>query len=576
MTERQDASGHQALRNGVAWDALRTIRVAIEGYLPPGGILPADDILSSLTAEAAELVRGIHKIGRPPNDARDRLWQMIADMMLVAQFDGVITDANQAWASTLGWSKPELVGRNLFDFIHPDDLHRTRTAARTLSEGAIFLHFDNGCRHKDGSYHSITWVAVAGHGHIHAVGHDCTSEKEQANAIRRTEDALRQSQKMAAVGQLTGGIAHDFNNLLTGISASLELLHARLTQGKTDDLAHYITMAGEASKRAAALTHRLLAFSRQQTAAARHIDVSHLVNEMEEWIRRTVGPEVVVEVSTTSGLESLVDQNQLENALLNLCINARDAMPQGGRLTIETASVCLDERMARELDLPSGQYVALSVRDTGSGMASEVVQRAFDPFFTTKPSGMGTGLGLSMIYGFVHESGGRARIDSKPNQGTTVCLYLPHHVGEVAQAEEARQIEAPAALAEASHADQRRTVLVVEDERTVRELISEVLVELGYSVIAVADGVAGLEHLQSDTPIDLLVTDIGLPGGMNGRQLADASGALHPGLEVLFITGYADGTMTGQLDLEAPVLTKPFTMEALVDCVHKIFSRRLG
>jgi CheY-like chemotaxis protein len=245
-------------------------------------------------------------------------------------------------------------------------------------------------------------------------------------------------------------------------------------------------------------------------------------------------------------------------------------------LTIETANVCLDERMAGEFDLPLGQYVALSVRDTGSGMASEVVKRAFDPFFTTKPSGMGTGLGLSMIYGFVQESGGRARIDSKLNQGTTVYLYLPRHVGEAAQAEEARQIEEPAVLAEASHADQRRTVLVVEDERTVRELIFEVLVELGYTVIAVADGVAGLGHLQSDTPIDLLVTDIGLPGGMNGRQLADESGALRPGLEVLFITGYAGGTMIRHSDLEAPVLTKPFTMEVLVDCVQKIFSRRLG
>jgi nitrogen-specific signal transduction histidine kinase len=399
---------------------------------------------------------------------------------------------------------------------------------------------------------------------------------EQAKALQRTEDALRQSQKMAAVGQLTGGIAHDFNNLLTGIGASLELLHTRLTQGRTDDLAHYIRMAEEASKRAAALTHRLLAFSRQQTVAARRIDVSHLVNDMEEWIRRIVGPEVTVTVATTGGLDVLVDQNQLENALLNLCINARDAMPQGGRLTIATVIVCLDERMAREYDLPLGQYVALRVSDTGSGMAPEVVKRAFDPFFTTKPSGMGTGLGLSMIHGFVQQSSGRARIDSKLGQGTTVCLYLPRHMGEAEQAEEDRQIEAQASLAEASHTDQRQTLLVVDDECTVRELMSEVLVELGYSVIAVADGAAGLEHLQSDTPIDLLITDIGLPGGMNGRQLADAGGALRPGLEVLFITGYADSTMARHLDLEAPVLTKPFTMGVLADCVQKIISRRRG
>ena len=388
----------------------------------------------------------------------------------------------------------------------------------------------------------------------------------EAEVARRTaelmaaEEQLRQSQKMEAVGQLTGGIAHDFNNLLTGVTGSLELLSSRIAQGRLKDVERYTLAAQSAAKRAAALTHRLLAFSRRQTLDPRPVNANRLVADMGELVRRTVGPEVEVEVVAAVGLwPILVDANQLENALLNLCINARDAMPKGGRLTVETGNRWLDARAARERDLPPGQYVSLCVSDTGTGMTPEVVAKAFDPFFTTKPLGQGTGLGLSMIYGFVRQSGGQVRIYSEPGEGAMVCLYLPRHLGE------AEEPETPAELSEAPRAGDGETVLVVDDEPTVRMLVSEVLEELGYSAIEAADGPSGLKLLQSDVRVDLLVTDVGLPGGMNGRQMADAARLGRPELKVLFITGYAENAVVGNghLDPGMHVMTKPFAMEAL-------------
>jgi signal transduction histidine kinase/CheY-like chemotaxis protein len=379
--------------------------------------------------------------------------------------------------------------------------------------------------------------------------------------LMETEEQLRQSQKMEAVGQLTGGLAHDFNNLLTGITGSLELLQTRVRQGRTGDLDRYINAAQGASRRAAALTHRLLAFSRRQTLDPKPIDVNRLVADMEEMVRRTVGPAIAVEAVTTAQVWStLVDPNQLENALLNLCINARDAMPEGGRLTIETANRWLDDRAAKLRDLPPGQYVSLCVSDNGAGMAPEIVRRAFDPFFTTKPLGQGTGLGLSMIYGFARQSGGQVRIYSEVGHGTMVCIYLPRHAGAVA-AEAAGEDEPEAA----PRAEQGETVLVVDDEPTVRMLVVEVLEELGYHALEAVDGAAGLKILQSRQRVDLLVTDVGLPGGMNGRQMADAARSARPELKVLFITGYAENAVVshGHLDQGMHVLTKPFAMDTL-------------
>jgi signal transduction histidine kinase len=388
---------------------------------------------------------------------------------------------------------------------------------------------------------------------------EAIAEREQA------EEALRQAQKMEAVGQLTGGIAHDFNNLLTGIIGSLELLEVRLRQGRTADIQRYVAAAQGASKRAAALTHRLLAFSRRQTLDPKPTDVNRLVMDMEELIRRTVGPQITLEVVTAGGLWStLIDASQLESALLNLCINARDAMPEGGRITIETANKWLDDRIAAERDLPPGQYLSLCVTDTGTGMTPEVIARAFDPFFTTKPIGQGTGLGLSMVYGFVRQSGGQVRIYSEVGCGTTMCLYLPRHYGS------ASEIPTITATTAAAHAPTGKTVLIVDDEPSVRMLVTDVLEELGYASIEAPDGPTALRILESEATVDLLISDVGLPGGINGRQLADAARVTRPELKVLFITGYAKNAIigSGQLAPGMRVLTKPFVVETLATRTH--------
>lgn len=391
--------------------------------------------------------------------------------------------------------------------------------------------------------------------------------KSQMTERERVEASLRQSQKMEAVGQLTGGLAHDFNNLLTGISGSLELTRARLSQGKADSVDRYITTAQEAVKRAAALTHRLLAFSRRQALESKPTNVNRLVTGMEELIRRTVGPSIHVEVVGAGGLWStLVDSNQLENALLNLCLNARDAMPQGGRLTIETANRWLDARGARDLDIAPGQYISLCVTDTGTGMEADVAAHAFDPFFTTKPLGQGTGLGLSMIYGFARQSGGQIRIYSEVGKGTTMCLYLPRHDDDPNFNDAADFPEASESLGDGE------VVLVIDDEPSIRMLITDVLSDTGYSVLEASDGPAGLRVLQSATRIDLLITDVGLPGGMNGRQVADAARTLRPDLRVLFITGYAENALMGNGHLEKGmhVLAKPFEVERLAIKIREL------
>ncbi|AMM14831.1 hybrid sensor histidine kinase/response regulator [Burkholderia sp. PAMC 28687] len=390
---------------------------------------------------------------------------------------------------------------------------------------------------------------------------------ERSAELMQAEEKLRQSQKMEAVGQLTGGLAHDFNNLLAGISGALELMRLRIAQGRVTDLDRYMVAAKGATERAAALTHRLLAFSRRQTLDPRPTNVDMLVNGMTELIRRTVGPSITIETMRAQELwPALVDASQLENALLNLCINARDAMPEGGRIIIETANRSLDRQAARAYDIPEGQYLTLSVSDTGIGMTPEVMARVFEPFFTTKPIGQGTGLGLSMIYGFAQQSGGLVRLHSNVGQGTTVRLYLPRHTGVVAGGAEVAS-NVPAAFAHDGE-----TVLVVDDEVTVRMLVADVLMELGYTVVEAADGVAGLKALRSNRNIDLIITDVGLPGGMNGRQMADAAQALRPDVKTLFITGYAEAAVIGDeaLGPGMKILTKPFSIDALAARVREL------
>jgi PAS domain S-box-containing protein len=492
---------------------------------------------------------------------RDQVWQATPDMLCVAGLDGFFHELNPAWSDTLGWSEAELRAQPFAELIHPDDRARTDHAMAALTRGEGVFGFENRYRTRAGGHRWFSWNALPRDGLIYAVVRDVTAAHEQAAALERAEEQLRQSQKMEAVGQLTGGLAHDFNNLLAGISGSLEMMGLRLTQGRVADLERYVSAAQGATRRAAALTHRLLAFSRRQTLTPSATDLNRLVGGMEELIQRTVGPEIAVETVGAAGLwTTLVDPNQLENALLNLAINARDAMPEGGRLTIETANRQMDERTARDRDLEPGHYVSLCVSDTGTGMAKEVIDRAFDPFFTTKPIGQGTGLGLSMIYGFARQSGGQVRIYSEVGAGTMVCIYLPRHLGEdEAGREDAGGVAAPAVVGAGE------TVLVVDDEPTVRMLVVDALEEMGYAALEAGDGATGLRLLQSGARIDLLVTDVGLPGGMNGRQLADAARALRPGLKVLFVTGYAENAVLnhGHLGAGMEVLTKPFAMEAL-------------
>jgi signal transduction histidine kinase/CheY-like chemotaxis protein len=376
---------------------------------------------------------------------------------------------------------------------------------------------------------------------------------------RAAEDTLRQSQKMEAVGQLTGGLAHDFNNLLTGIVGSLEIMQARVAQGRTEELGRFVSSAMASAGRAGDLTHRLLAFSRQQTLDPKEVVVNRLLAGMEAPLQRIVGPAIKVVTIMPDDVTCITcDPTQLERALHNLALNARDAMPGGGLLTIETAIGCLDEGLAAIGDMWPGRYVTISVTDTGSGMSPQVVSRAIDPFFTTKPTGAGTGLGLSMAYGFVRQSGGQMRIHSKEGIGTTVMIYLPEQ-GAVPDSESI----VPPADALANTAGQ--TVLVVDDEPVIRMLIREVLDDLGYASLEAENGWSGLRQLETDRRIDLLVTDVGLPGGMNGRQLADAARAYRPGLKVLFITGFAEGAAVGNGAMERgmEVMTKPFGLDAL-------------
>jgi PAS domain S-box-containing protein len=502
---------------------------------------------------------------------RDRVWQVSRDMLGVSAPDGKWISVNPAWERILGWLPNEILGRTSGWLEHPDDTQKFRAEFGRLADAETTFSFENTLRTRAGNYRILSWTAVNAEGLLYCVARDITDQRKQEDALAKAEDALRQSQKMEAVGQLTGGLAHDFNNLLTGISGSLELLQIRISQGRYKDVERYISTAQGASKRAAALTHRLLAFSRRQTLDPKATDINRLVAGMKDLINNTLGPTIEPKVIETGSLwTTLVDPNQLENALLNLCINARDAMPNGGRLTIETRNCSFDQNAAEVQELRPGDYVGLLVSDTGTGMTEEVIQRAFDPFYTTKPLGQGTGLGLSMIYGFVKQSGGQVRITSKIGEGTTIHLFLPRHD------EREMTAEVSADLARAPRATSGDTVLIVDDEPSVRMLISEVLAELGYRAIEAADGSSALRVLESDTRIDLLVTDVGLPGGMNGRQLADFGRVARPKLKVLFITGYAEKSVVAgdQLETGMGILTKPFAMEGLAARIKELISTK--
>jgi hypothetical protein len=489
---------------------------------------------------------------------RDRIWNVSQDLLVVADRDGVWRTVNPAWTRTLGWSEAELLNRTSEWLEHPDDGGITRAQIKKLGESETTVRFESRFRHKDGSYRWLSWTGVSDKEANYAVARDVTAEKAAAERLKATEEALLQSQKMEAVGQLTGGIAHDFNNLLTGIVGSLDLLQTRLNQGRTDNFARYINAAMTSANRAAALTHRLLAFARRQPLIPKSVDANQLIVSLEDLLRRTIGETIDLEIVALDELwGTLCDPNQLESALLNLAINARDAMPDGGRLSIATSNARLDSVAADTPALLPGDYICITVTDTGVGMSAEVAARAFDPFFTTKPIGQGTGLGLSMIYGFARQSNGHATINSRIGQGTSVRLYLPRHHGDIAAAH-------ASAIKAAKYAATGETILVVEDEPVVRGVILEMLAEQGYRTLQAVDGPSALKILRDEGRIDLLVTDVGLPG-MNGRQLADQARESRPGLKIVFITGYAESVAIadGFLQPGMEMITKPFDLDNL-------------
>ncbi|WP_428311807.1 PAS domain-containing protein [Hydrocarboniphaga sp.] len=491
----------------------------------------------------------------------ERVWSNSRDLLLVLDADGVMQSVSPSWTRILGHPLEAVVGHRFTEFLHPDDVDNASRAHRQAVEQSDLTAFEDRYLSRAGEVRWLSWHTRCENQLVFAYGRDITEEKAQAAALAAAEDALRQAQKMEAVGQLTGGIAHDFNNLLTGIIGSLDMMQRRVAQGRTGDVDRYIAAATTSANRAASLIQRLLAFSRRQSLDPRPVDADKLVRGMEELLRRSIGESIRLEALRSAGLwRTRCDPHQLESAILNLAINARDAMPEGGRLTIESANASIDlDYAAKNRQATPGQYVCISVTDTGSGMTPDVISRAFEPFFTTKPIGQGTGLGLSMIYGFARQSEGFVNIDSEAGQGTTVRLYLPRHYVEGEEIDDGDSRQSARLDAGAGE-----VVLVVEDEPAVRALVIDVLEDLGYQPLEAMDGLAGLEIVRSSRKIDLLVTDVGLPG-LNGRQLADAARVLRPGLKVLFVTGYAHNAAVGNGLLEPgmEIITKPFAIDKL-------------
>jgi PAS domain S-box-containing protein len=487
---------------------------------------------------------------------RDGVWNASSDLMAVVGADGFLRLTNPAWSRVLGWSDDQLLSTPYLQLLHEQDREAAAATMQRLARGETVASYECRLRTADGAHRLISWATTPGNGAVYLVGRDLTDQ-------RRTEEALRQSQKMEAIGQLTAGIAHDFNNMLTGVIGGLDIIRRRLADGRTGDLDRFLDAATGSAHRAAALTHRLLAFSRRQSLDTRPLDVNTLVGSMEDLLARSIGEGVRLAMSLAADLPvAKADANQLESAVLNLAINARDAMPEGGTLTIETAVADLDARYAaRHEGLKAGRYVMVSVSDTGVGMPPEVLAKVYDPFFTTKPAGEGTGLGLSMVHGFVNQTGGHIRIHSQPGRGTSVKLYLP--VAE--PAEDAVEVSA----AEMPRGD-GETVLVVEDDPSVRLLVLEVLHELGYTACEAADANQAMPIIASDRRIDLMVSDVGLPG-INGRQLAVMARHHRPELKVLFMTGYAESAAvrSGFLDPGMEMIVKPFPLDLLANKIKE-------
>lgn len=496
---------------------------------------------------------------------RDRIWRLSKDIMLIADFNATLTAVSPAFTSTLGWREHDVVGTSFLDLVHPDDVQPTIEQVSSLSSGAHVFRFENRYRRIDGTYCTLSWTAVPDTHFIHAIGRDITAELQHAEAMRQTEAALQQAQKMETIGKLTGGVAHDFNNLLQVISGNLQLMAADLTTMPA--VRRRVDNALASVERGAKLASSLLSFARKQPLEPKVIKVGRLITGIEDMLRRSLGEEVEMETVVSGGLWSTsVDVAQLENAILNLAINARDAMDGRGKLTIEVNNALLDTAYcATHPDVTPGQYVAIAVTDTGSGMTPEVMRQAFEPFFSTKAEGKGTGLGLSMVYGLVKQSGGHIKIYSELGEGTTIKLYLP-------RSRDAEDSYVP--LETQPVVGGSETVLVVEDDDAVRATAVDILTTLGYRVLKASDASAALTVIDSGVHIDLLFTDVVMPGPLRSPELARKAKERLPALGVLFTSGYTENSIVhgGRLDRGVELIGKPYTKESLARKIRHVLA----
>jgi PAS domain S-box-containing protein len=521
---------------------------------------------AKVTRDITERMRAQEAVKESAEMARDVIASAL-DAFVQINERGEITEWNKQAEAIFGWSREEVLGHELGSLIiapaHRARHHEGLERFLRTGEGPVIGHRleMDGVR-RDGKEICVELSITALRRRDGCVFNGFLRDITEKKTI---EAQLRQAQKMEAIGQLTGGVAHDFNNLLTVIIGNIEHLQRRFPPGH--ELERIVAGALRGASRAAILTERLLAFSRRQPLSPRVISANKLVAGMSELLRRTLGETISIETVLAGGLWlTFIDANQLENAMINLAVNARDAMPDGGRLTIETANCYLDEVYAnRHQDVRPGQYVGLFVTDTGTGMAPEIVAQAFEPFFTTKNAGEGTGLGLSQVYGFVKQSEGHVKIYSEIGHGTTVKLYLPRHHGPGDEADDVVQTR------KVPRAREGETVLVVEDDPDVREYTSEMVSELGYRTLRAENGPAALRVLDDNPDVQLLFTDVVLPGGMNGRRLAQEAVRLRPALKVLFTTGYARNAIVhqGRLDPDVEVVFKPFTYSQLAAKIRR-------
>ncbi len=502
---------------------------------------------------------------------RDRIWRLSPELLAVIDAQGRYASVNPAVRKILGWTQEQFLALGLRQQIHPDDYEATRQAlaqARQAEATQGVRHLENRVLKRDGSYAWITWSMSWAQDSLYMAGRDDTGLKTQAEMLLETENALRQAQKMEAVGRLTGGIAHDFNNMLQGITGALYLIQRKLAAGVPEQAVRFVSVAMDSANRAAHLTQRLLTFSRRQPIDPQPFAVASTLQSMADLFHRYTGEGVSLVFDLQAELWPVrCDRNQFENALLNLVINACDAMPDGGVLTVSALNTRLDAAFLRPYGgVQAGAFVEVRVQDVGCGMTPDVLAHAFDPFFTTKPLGEGTGLGLSMIYGFAKQAGGVVTLDSEVGAGTSVSIFLPRYDGAAVPAAAALPTTGPLA-----GSARPALVLLVEDDANVREMVHESLVELGLRVLTAQDGDSGLEQLRAHADIDLLVTDVGLPG-LNGRQLADAARAAHPGLKVLLMTGYAESAARGSgfLDSGMELIVKPFALDVLAMRVRRM------